>query len=419
MNGKTYVRNFHAYVSGDKVRIVNAYDTKDELLAYTSYTQFSYNGNTYNSAIELMAAIALPLFRKLGDSSDGNGGVINNSNNIKITRRSVWINWNSPGHRDLKVATRISSSAPFIVSGNELVIYQMYKNATMYQVENYNPEIHLWIFKPGKGTYGYGATPVAVNDLLYIGYTRKNFQNIEYNLGEIGNVPISLYINEGTDKYTTNQDVYNIFKCKRLGETFTYVFIGTDKYLIGNIENGLQTDEVFEEEFNLLTGETIFPPQPTDNVTYQDYNSSLYDRHDFILTDVIANASNQFSGANFYLIEADQESTPYHFAVKNSLAGRFTDFAIQIINASGQRQDLKAFDFEYNGYKIWKLPNITNYSDLQNNPFQVWFYNDSSIRYDIEQDLTHSQQQQAQENIGLISDEIPDWTSEAENEINF
>ncbi|MBW2962315.1 hypothetical protein [Mesonia aestuariivivens] len=201
-------------------------------------------------------------------------------------------------------------------------------------------------------------------------------------------------------------------------DEWTLIF-GTDALVSYNTKSQFPLQGVTDKLYFARDSMKLYLWYNSQYLCINEKESLFYDQLDFILTDVIANASNQFSGANFYIIEADQESTPYHFAVKNSLAGRFTDFAIQIINASGQRQDLKGFDFEYNGYKIWKLPNITNYSDLQNNPFQVWFYNDSSIRYDIEQDLTPPQQQQAQENIGLISDEIPDWTSEAENEINF
>ena len=130
LNGKTYVRNFHAYVAGDKIRIVNAYDTRDELLPYTKFDLISFNGNSYNSALEVMAAIAQPLFRKIGDTTveTGGGSGVPFDNNITIPEKYVNINWSASGSRDEKVATKLSQLTPFTVTGNELMIIKNYKN---------------------------------------------------------------------------------------------------------------------------------------------------------------------------------------------------------------------------------------------------------------------------------------------------
>ena len=363
LNGKTYVRNFHAYVAGDKIRIVNAYDTRDELLPYTKFDLISFNGNSYNSALEVMAAIAQPLFRKLGDSSGGLS--VPFDNNITVLEKSVYINWSASGSRDGKVAQKLSNSAPFTVNGNQFVLIYTYKNFTMYQAQNYNPEIHLWIFKPGKGTYGYNETPVQVKDIRYIGYTRGNYENVEYDLGEIGELPISLYINQDNVSYTTNQDVYNIFKCTREGNDFSYVFIGTDKYLIGNYQNNTESQEVFESEFNLLTGETLYPPT-------QISEANFYDTYQ--VTDPATLAVADFSaGANFYFIE-EINTELMHFAVKQTQkdAAAFDGARVHI---DGNNYDIEN-PTSQNGYDIYLLGSADDIGTPNGNnlPFNVWSF---------------------------------------------
>lgn len=76
LNGISYYKNFLSQivgdpVAGDVVRIVNAYDSKFELLRPTKISNISVNGLTYPNAVSLQMAL-LPILYSRGTLGDGN-----------------------------------------------------------------------------------------------------------------------------------------------------------------------------------------------------------------------------------------------------------------------------------------------------------------------------------------------------------
>ncbi len=62
-NGAKYVKNFLAVKSGDNVRITNAYDTKFSLCS-EHYSNYTVDGNSFNSSLDLVNALAPLIFVK-------------------------------------------------------------------------------------------------------------------------------------------------------------------------------------------------------------------------------------------------------------------------------------------------------------------------------------------------------------------
>ncbi|TXK78682.1 hypothetical protein [Mesonia sp. K4-1] len=351
LNGKTYVRNFHAYVSGDKIRIVNAYDTRDELLSYTHYSQFSLNGNSFQSANEVLDGIALVLFRKIGDTVEGGGN--STFNNIRITNKYIYINWSdNDNSRDVKVIKKINQLPNFNIPGNEIVKFYTYKNQTQYQINNYNPEIHWWEFKLSGGNYGFGGTQLqGTTSINYLGYTLDNYENVNHNLGEIGTVLISAYINANNEVYQINTDRTVIFQTTRNGVSFIYHFIG-NQTLIGNLSNSPESQEVYESDFSEVSQTPPAPQDLSSFATRQNLDDTQYDYAHYHLTDVIANADpNSLGGEDFVMMETD---TDFYFGQK--ISNNYDFINCRLLMRGNPKFDFPTVpDVTQNGYKFWLL----------------------------------------------------------------
>lgn len=64
LNGVSYLKNFQSLISGDSIRIVNAYDSRLELLSWTLYSEFTVDGSTFASAILLQENLVSKLFNR-------------------------------------------------------------------------------------------------------------------------------------------------------------------------------------------------------------------------------------------------------------------------------------------------------------------------------------------------------------------
>lgn len=75
LNGIPYFKNFTPHVIGNKVRIINTYDSDFTLCELTNYAEFSVNGVTYTSVADLQTALLPVLFSRgtLGSSGGGSG----------------------------------------------------------------------------------------------------------------------------------------------------------------------------------------------------------------------------------------------------------------------------------------------------------------------------------------------------------
>lgn len=86
LNGKSHPRNFHAFVNGTKLRIVNAYDSSFQLLPYTDVTEFSVNNQSYSDVEVLLVELSEFLFLKEGVTINIGGGGSSNGYNILPTK---------------------------------------------------------------------------------------------------------------------------------------------------------------------------------------------------------------------------------------------------------------------------------------------------------------------------------------------
>lgn len=78
LNGISYYKNFLSQVIGDTIRIVNAYDSKFELLRPTRFSNITLNGQPYPSAQALQMALLPVLYTRgtLGNGSGADNGIV-------------------------------------------------------------------------------------------------------------------------------------------------------------------------------------------------------------------------------------------------------------------------------------------------------------------------------------------------------
>jgi hypothetical protein len=74
LNGIPYFKNFTPYVIGDKVKIINTYDSKFSLTEFEDFDQYSVNGVVYTSVLALQNAL-LPVLFTRSTLGGGGGGV--------------------------------------------------------------------------------------------------------------------------------------------------------------------------------------------------------------------------------------------------------------------------------------------------------------------------------------------------------
>ena len=214
IDGVTLVRNFHSYVSGGKLRIVNAYDTRNELLPYTLYSEISVNGQVYGSAVQLAEVLAPILFSKQG----GSGSIIQGAG---ISTRTVLVPMDWSQDAIPQIVSHLNSIA-FQV-GNERILIKALKPIGEFGTEN-SIEIHFWEFKPGKGNYGQNGNPVTASDLEYISYITGSQLNV-IEVGDLGSEPIEIFTND-QGPYSINTSALNIFEGTRSGQTLRYIYTG-------------------------------------------------------------------------------------------------------------------------------------------------------------------------------------------------
>lgn len=64
LNGISYLKNFQSLVSGNSIRIVNAYDSKLVLLPETLYSEFTVDGSTFANVLLLQEDLVSKLFNR-------------------------------------------------------------------------------------------------------------------------------------------------------------------------------------------------------------------------------------------------------------------------------------------------------------------------------------------------------------------
>lgn len=249
INNITLVRNFHSYVSGNKLRIVNAYDTRNQLLPYTLFSDISVNGVVPGSVVELAEILAPILFQKKEGSDTG--GVVTLSGNIITKVVPVQIDWTQDS---VQQVVNYVNSREFVVLGTQRILFKGIR--IIGDVETSNAvESYFWEFKPGKGNYGVNGTPITSADIEYTSFV-TNYQNNLINLGEIGTDPIEVFVND-SGPYGINSASLNVFKTLRQGNPVNYIYIGNSN----NIGNG-QTQTIAEDYID-VNATPVNPPAST------------------------------------------------------------------------------------------------------------------------------------------------------------
>ncbi|HET8885241.1 MAG TPA: leucine-rich repeat protein [Salinimicrobium sp.] len=147
--------------------------------------------------------------------------------NIEIVSRNAGIiDWSESENSieeqiELHVAT---SLLQFTITGNQLLIFELHKWTAN------GIEVHKYVSKSGKGTYGAGTSPTVM--FLSIKYPSSSDSPNSYDLGEIGiydeeteSTHIEYAVNN-SGPYPINQGNTNIFTVTRDGAIFNYLFQG-------------------------------------------------------------------------------------------------------------------------------------------------------------------------------------------------
>ncbi len=284
INNVTLVRNFHSYVAGTKIRVVNAYDTTDELLPYTLFSEISVNGVVYNSTIELAEILSPILFLKQGGSGTGTGGVTTYSGNIITKTVAVPIDWTLIPETQI---VDFVNAQEFAVFSTQRILFKAVRITGDLTTSN-SSETYFWEFKPGKGNYGVNGTPVTVNDIEYISYV-TNYQNNVIDLGEIGSTPIEVFVND-SGPYALSSSALNIFKATRSSTPVNYIYIGSA------INIGTGATQSVSSDYIDVNAEPVSDPARVDGVglLYDWSGTSLgvkrEDDASFVYTDLIGPA---------------------------------------------------------------------------------------------------------------------------------
>jgi len=125
-NGIRYFKNFTSVVAGSKLRILNVYDSKIELLALTDYSQITLNGTIYVNAALLQAAL-LPVIYSIDVNV-----VINETDHLLL--------------QNIGVKTHAEIDAELTALNNSI-------NGTS-TIKEYVDASYIWI----PGTYSYNVT---------------------------------------------------------------------------------------------------------------------------------------------------------------------------------------------------------------------------------------------------------------------
>ena len=311
INNVTLVRNFHSYVHGNKLRIVNAYDTRDPLLPYTLFSDISVNGQVYASAVQLAEVLAPVLFSKQG----GTGGGIISGSGISTRVVTVPVDWNNEA---IPQIVGFINGREFQVKNERILIKTIKIVGDVSTAESI--ESHFWEFKPGKGNYGQNGQEVFGSDLEYISFVTNSENNI-IDLGEIGSIPVEIFVN-GSGPYLITSPT--ILKGARNGIAVNYIYVGGAK-LIGSGE----TQTVSGDYIDVSTLQ-VFPPS-------LDFSSKLdkstYEGTAQDLADAIAGNETrlgEIEGLGLFADMANQK-----ILIKNASGALISELSVAFLNNEG------------------------------------------------------------------------------------
>jgi hypothetical protein len=236
-NGVPYFKNFTPHVVGDKVRVVNTYDTRFELCPFTDFAEFSVNGEVFASAALLQAAL-LPVLYTRTSLGDGEGGI--DQDNIPKEKNLFY----SGEPTTETLATLVNNLPAFTIGEKQLYIFA----ATNLVDDGQTPSTIKFVIKnSGKGPYGFGGTTLTASDIFILVNTTATLNDVlanplvqQINLGEIGSSPVQTEFNlmDPAVVVQSQSTAPIVVNTLFLGSPVSYLFLGAGgTYGVGELQS--------------------------------------------------------------------------------------------------------------------------------------------------------------------------------------
>lgn len=191
-NGVEYLKNYTSTVNSNRVSIFNCYERKDVLLEPTPYNQVVLDGQVYNSAAGLHAALLPVIYIR----STLAGGTDYNQDN---RGKSIYIGSITEEIYQLEVIDKINALTTTITATDSPVLFWGNRVVNSQSVERLN---YLWM--GGKGVFGAGGQAVNLYDLYALPISNLSTEDILglddtviNSLGEIPDGDFLTAVNQG------------------------------------------------------------------------------------------------------------------------------------------------------------------------------------------------------------------------------
>jgi hypothetical protein len=262
LNGVQYLKNYITRPAGEKLSIYNCYENGDVLIEYTHYSEFSVNGDTFQSAEALQEALLDVVFARLTLG----GSIVQDNKTIR-----KYFNAGS-NEITLEAALELINALPtYTVSEIESVLFV--SRSAVQQVDGFTPPVFKFkMIGRGKGTYGIGGTQLFKTNLeLIYSQPSTSLEDIEndestdiINYGSITGQTIDQWLNLHAPIIVQPlSEGYTLFKGSIGGFQKDYLFIG-DAVTYGAGEAQSTTDD-----FQLLSGVVASAANTLQQVTNQ------------------------------------------------------------------------------------------------------------------------------------------------------
>ncbi|WP_297334644.1 hypothetical protein [Flavobacterium sp.] len=230
LNGIEYLKNYISQVHGQSVEIYNCYERNDILLEQTKYNNIILNGQVYNSAAGLHAALQSALFTR---STLTSGSSDFNQDN---KGRSIYIGTITEPYSIYTILNKINSRRTVIEATDTPVIFWGDRLINGIPTERVN---YLWM--GGKGVIGTEGSPANLSQLYLLPPSSINNSDIEeidnsiiIDLGEVANGIYIDFINAETRELSQADKKY-YFSYTNNGNLYFVIFKGIPGIYNGNL----------------------------------------------------------------------------------------------------------------------------------------------------------------------------------------
>lgn len=230
LNGIEYLKNYVSQVHGQFVEIYNCYERNDILLEQTRYNDIIVNGQVYNSAAGLHAALQSVLFTRSTLTSGSSD--FNQDNKGK----SIYIGTITQPYSVHSILNKINSRRTVIEATDTPVIFWGDKVINGVPAERIN---YLWM--GGKGVIGTGGSLASLSQLYLLPSSSISQSDIEeidnsiiIDLGEISNGNYIDAVNAEPRELNLSDKTY-YFSYTSGGNLYFLIFKGVSGIYSGNL----------------------------------------------------------------------------------------------------------------------------------------------------------------------------------------